>query len=125
MAMKNYAFQIALLCSTLLFMGCTAVSEDDLIDPTPLPPIVTYNRDVKPIIDNNCIICHSNPPQNNAPMSLVSYDDVKQAVLYRNLIGRISSNDPVFMMPYGGPRLPQNLIDIVIKWNDEDGLIEE
>ena len=125
MVMKNKVLQITLLCSALLFMGCTAVNEEDLSDPTPIPVIVTYNKDVKSIIDNNCIICHSNPPQNNAPMSLVSYDDVKQAVLFRNLIGRISSDDPVFGMPYGGPRLPQNLIDIIIKWNDEDGLIEE
>ena len=108
----------------MLFLGCTAVSEEDLIDTTPLPVIVTYNENIKPIINNNCIVCHSNPPQNAAPMPLVSYENVKEAVQNRNLIGRISSNDPAFLMPLGGPRLPQNLIDIIIQWN-EDGLIEE
>ena len=122
--MKKKLFQITLLNSLLLLFGCTAVSEEDLVDATPLPEIITYNVDVKSIIDNNCIICHSNPPQNGAPMPLVRYENVKEAVQNRNLIGRISSEDPAFMMPFGGPRLPQNLIDIIIQWN-EDGLIEE
>lgn len=122
--MKKRLFQITLLNSLLFLFGCTAVSEEDLVDATPIPETITFNEDVKPIIDNNCIICHSNPPQNGAPMPLVSYENVKEAVQNRNLIGRISSEDPAFMMPFGGPRLPQNLIDIIIQWN-EDGLIEE
>ena len=123
MDVKSKALQITLLSSMMLLIGCTAVSEEDLVDVT-LIEVVTFNEDVKPIIDNNCIICHSNPPQNGAPMPLVSYDNVKEAVQNRNLIGRISSEDPAFSMPFGGPRLPQNLIDMVIQWN-EDGLIEE
>ena len=122
--MKKKLFQIILLNSILFLFGCTAVSEEDLVDATPIPETITFNENVKPIIDNNCIFCHSNPPQNGAPMPLVSYENVKEAVQNRNLIGRISSEDPAFMMPFGGPRLPQNLIDIVIQWN-EDGLIED
>lgn len=108
----------------MFFLGCTAASEEDLVNATPIPETITYNEDVKSIIDNNCIICHSNPPQNGAPMPLISYENVKDAVQNRNLIGRISSEDPAFLMPFGGPRLPQNLIDIIIQWN-EDGLIKE
>lgn len=122
--MKRKILHVIHLCSLMLFLSCTAVSEEDLVDATPIPETITYNVEVKPIIDNNCIICHSNPPQNGAPMALVNYENVKDAVENRNLIGRISSEDPVFLMPFGGPRLPQNLIDIVIQWN-EDGLIEE
>ncbi len=124
MVMKRNVLQITLLSSIMLFLGCTAVSEEDLVDVTPIPETVTYSGHVKSIIDNNCIICHSNPPQNGAPMPLVSYENVKEAVQNRNLIGRISSEDPAFLMPFGGPRLPQNLIDIIIQWN-EDGLIKE
>ena len=124
MIMKSKLLQITLLGFAMLLFGCTAVSEDDLIDATPISEVLTYNENVKPIIDNNCIVCHSNPPQNGAPMSLISYENVKYAVQNRNLIGRISSNDPAFLMPLGGPRLPQNLIDIIVQWN-ENGLIEE
>jgi hypothetical protein len=122
--MKRNALRIALLISITFLLGCTAVSEEDLVDATPIPEKVTYVEDVKSIIDNNCISCHSNPPQNGAPMPLVNFENVKDAIENRNLIGRISTEDPAFLMPFGGPRLPQNLIDIVIQWN-EDGLIEE
>ncbi len=122
--MKRNLLQMILLSSMMILMGCTAASEEDLIDATPIPEALTFNEDVKPIIDNNCITCHSNPPQNGAPMPLVSYENVKEAVQNRNLIGRISSQNPAFLMPFGGQRLPQNLIDIIIQWN-EDGLIEE
>ncbi len=95
MIMKNNLLQISIrLGLMMLLIGCTAVSEDDLMDATPIPEILTYNENVKEAVEN------------------------------RNLIGRISSDDPSFLMPVGGPRLPQNLIDIIIQWN-ADGLIEE
>ncbi|MCB0462332.1 MAG: hypothetical protein R2816_01040 [Flavobacteriaceae bacterium] len=113
---------------TLVIVGflfsCTNASEEDLIDTTPIEDIVTYADDVKSIIDNNCIFCHSNPPENGAPMPLLTYYQVKDAVENRGLISRISSEDLAFVMPFGGPRLPQNLIDTVIKWQT-DGLLEE
>ena len=108
----------------ILLFGCTNASEDDLIDQTELPELVTYNSNVKSIIDNNCIVCHSYPPQNGAPMPLVTYENVKDAIQNRELIDRISSEDLGFLMPFGGPRLPQNLIDTVIQW-EEDGLLED
>ena len=114
-----------LIYFTIVFIiSCTNDSENDLIDNTPLPSIVTYTNTVKSIIDNNCLDCHINPPINDAPMSLLTYDNVKEAVENRNLIGRISSQDLSFVMPFGGPRLPQNLIDAVIQW-EENGLLEE
>lgn len=121
MKMKNifliYAFLIVLF-------GCTNTSENDLIDQTELPEMVTYQGRVKSIIDTNCINCHANPPENGAPMPLLTYENVKDAVQNRDLLTRISSQDMAFLMPFGGPRLPQNLIDTVIQW-EADGLVEE
>jgi len=108
----------------LLSLNCTNVSEDDLIDAEPLPDLVTYQADVKVIIDNNCISCHSMPPVNNAPMPLVLYIQVKNAVENNNLIGRITGAGPGSLMPKGGPKLPQSLIDIIIQW-EADGLLEQ
>jgi hypothetical protein len=104
--------------------SCTNVSEDDLIEAEPLPETVTYQADVKVIIDNNCIMCHNNPPINGAPMSLLLYENVKDAVEDRDLIGRITGTSSGPSMPFGGPMLPQNLIDIIIHW-EADGLLEE
>jgi len=113
----------------LIFIGstifsCTNTSEEDLIDVIVPPVLVTYNTDIKVIMDNNCLGCHSNPPVNGANVPLVNFDGVKSAVENNNLISRISGQigDGGFM-PLGGPRLPQNLIDLVVQW-EEDGLLE-
>ena len=109
---------------TIVLFSCTNVSEQDLIEDVQPIINITYNENVKTIIDNNCIGCHSSPPENGAPMSLTIYEDVKQAIKNRDLIGRISTADLSFVMPIGGPRLPQNLIDVVTQW-EIDGLQEE
>lgn len=109
---------------TFFVLGCTNVSESDLIEQTPLGEEVTYANTVKAIMDNNCIGCHSNPPVNGAPIALVTYGNVVNAVEDSDLIERISSNDLDFVMPFGGPRLPQNLIDAVIEWT-QNGFPED
>ena len=106
-----------------LFCSCSYNSEDDLTEDIIIDDEVTYNANIKTIIDNNCIFCHNSPPVNGAPMSLTTYNDVKSAVENRDLIDRISTNDLSSVMPFGGPRLPQNLIDLVIQW-EEEGLLE-
>ena len=114
------------IISTLIvtiFFSCSYNSEDDLNDTIIIEDLVNYDDNIKTIIDNNCITCHSNPPINGAPMHLTTFNAVKDAVENRDLIGRISTNDLGSVMPSGGPRLPQNLIDLVIQWETE-GLME-
>ena len=109
--------------TAILILGCTNASEDDLIDTQPLPTLVTYNVDVKPIIDNNCLNCHISPAINGASIPLLIYNNVKSGVENNNLISKISGNGPGGLMPFGGPMLPQNLIDTIIQW-EADGLLE-
>lgn len=118
--MKNILFKSTLLIYILITTSCSNDSQSDLIDNTPQITI-TYANTIKPVIDNNCIICHSNPPQNGAPMSLNSYNLVVDAVLNRGLIDRISKpqGDPG-LMPFGGTRLPQNTIDKFIEWTENN-----
>ncbi|MBJ6367089.1 hypothetical protein [Snuella sedimenti] len=107
----------------IMFYSCTNASEDDLTDSTSTPSTVTYNDHVKPIIDNNCISCHKVPAVNGASVSLLTYTNVKNAIQNNNLISKINGNGPGGLMPLGGPKLPQNLIDIITKW-ETDGLLE-
>ena len=109
---------------TILITGCSNNTLDDIeADEETLPEVITYTE-VKPIIDGACLNCHSNPPQNGAPMPLVNYDNVKEAVLNRNLLNKISKNEgDNGLMPLGGPRLPQSSINIISQW-EEDGLLE-
>ncbi|MGB0788528.1 MAG: c-type cytochrome [Marinirhabdus sp.] len=120
--------QLATLPVLLLFVSCSTTTEDDLID-APVNDddggveLVTY-QDVGPIFENVCTVCHSNPPQNGAPMSLETYTEVRDAVLNQSLLDRISRPEGApGAMPLGGPRLPQATINEIIQWN-EDGLLE-
>lgn len=113
-------FAFILLLTTTY--SCVNDSEADLAVPAPI--LVKYTTDVRPIIQGNCIPCHTDPPVNGAPMKLTTYDDVKYAVNNRGLLDRISRPQGApGMMPNGGTRLPQAKIDIIKKWK-EDGLME-
>jgi hypothetical protein len=95
--------------------ACTNESTSDLIGDS--AGEVTYTNTVKGIIDNNCLACHTQPPQNGAPMHLTTYADVKNAVLNRGLLDRISrAQGAPGMMPNGGTRLPQATIDKIFEW---------
>ena len=108
--MYCYGFVIFILngCTTDSLSDLTAVEEVEMI---------TYSENIKSIIDNNCIICHASTPVNGAPMSLTTYENVKEAVLNRGLLDRISRAEGTSgAMPFGGPRLPQNSIDAINEW---------
>ena len=99
-----------------LFLSCSNNSTDDLIDPN---TTVTYNLQVKNIIQTNCLFCHRDPPINGAPMRLTTYVDVKNAILNRGLLDRISRpQGATGMMPNGGTRLPQATINTLIAWQN-------
>ena len=120
---KKSIKSITLAFFSLLLNSCT---NDSLSDLTAVDDIesATYTQNVKSIIDNNCIVCHGSTPTNGAPMSLTTYTFVKQAVINRGLLDRISRAEGTSgAMPFGGPRLSQTNINVIIKWNT-DGLQE-
>lgn len=120
---KNTILISFLFLGTVLVSSCTNDSSADLSGIDELDE-VTYTNTVKSIIDNNCIMCHAATPVNGAPMSLTTYENVKQAVLNRGLLNRISrAQGEPGMMPNGGTRLPQPVIDQVQAWANQ-GLIE-
>lgn len=120
--MKKIVLVIAVLTVFITF-NCANDSEDDLIDSNSLPTTVNYIDHVKPIIDNNCISCHTNPPINGATIPLLTYQNVKSAVQNNHLISKINGNGPGSQMPLGGQKLPQYAIDLITKW-ETDGLLE-
>lgn len=113
--MNRLKLSLLIIPTVFLQFGCTSDSTSDLIDDS--VGEVTYTNTVKSVIENNCLICHSLPPQNGAPMSLTTYEDVKNAVLNRGLLNRISlAQGTPGMMPNGGMRLPQATIDKIFAW---------
>lgn len=115
----------SLLVFASFLMACSSDNPDTLIEDIPNENAITYQQNVKSIIDNNCISCHAATPINGAPMSLVTYTQVKNAIQNRGLLNRISlNNGNSLLMPQGGPRLPQATIDVVAQWQ-QDGLLNE
>ncbi len=109
---------------TLFTTSCSNNSTDDLTGSFPLVEVAKYNENVKPIIDANCVSCHATSPINGASIPLVTYQQVKNAVLTGGLINRISrQNGDGDLMPLGGPRMPQNTINVIVQW-EANGLLE-
>ncbi len=98
------------LCLTLLaFQGCSSESDNgDLMEtggnnnPPPSdggsggsgndnPEPLSFSADIQPIFNSNCVTCHDDPPTRNAPMPLVTLEEVREAIENRNLLGRINS----------------------------------
>ncbi len=91
-------------------------------NPTNPTTAVTYNKDVKSIIDANCVSCHSSG-RSAAFRPLTTFAQVKAAVESAGLLGRIQlQSGQQGLMPQGG-RMAQANIDLIVKWNT-DGLKE-
>jgi hypothetical protein len=113
---------IALIVIAAALYSCDSHTYEELEDPMVVVGNVTYDRNIKVIIDDNCIVCHS-PGGVSSFRPLTTYVEVRNAVLTTNLLERIQlpDSDPS-QMPQPG-RMPQNKIDLILQWN-EDGLLE-
>lgn len=111
--MKKY---LCIISSAVLLIACESRTYEEISDKTPIAEVVTYNKDVKPIIEANCVSCHSPGVQ-----SLTNYNEVKNNI--DNIINRINrpNGDPL-KMPQGGSLSPTQ-INIITKWK-ADGLTE-
>ena len=89
-------------------------------------PLVTYNRDISPIIFHSCSICHR--PGEAAPFSLLTYSDVKKHA--RQIVDLTQSRvmppwlpDPQELRFADDLRLPDAQIDLIRRWV-EQGAVE-
>lgn len=117
--MKMIPYKFLLLCGILMLTSCSNESTSDLID-IPQVENVTYSANIKPIIEISCLGCHGSPTDNGALGSFTTYEIVKQYVQDNRIIDRISKVEGQSgFMPLGGTRLPQQTIDLIIKWRDQ------
>jgi len=106
---------LALSCLFLMFsiVSCSSDSDDDNLGNTPPPNTsITYTNTIKSIMTGNCTGCHGNPTTNNAPMSLTTYTNVKDATENRGLIAQIESGN----MPKNGTKLSSTQIANIKTW---------
>ena len=107
-----------LIAGTVLAVTASAADVDD--------GRITYDRDVLPILEKNCLGCHS--PGQIAPMSFVTYEttrpwapQIKAVVAAKKMPPAVSS--PHYTMLTKDDGLTQAEIDTIVKWVD-DGAAE-
>lgn len=95
---------------------------------------VDYSRNVRPILEKNCVGCHHHgsldQPAMSGGLALDSYDAVlkggKEPIVKpgqaseSELLRRLEASDPAVRMPRGGPPLPAESIAVIRQWI-EDG----
>jgi len=82
---------------------------------------VTYNRDVRPIFEKNCMGCHR--PGQIAPMSFLTYEttrpwaaQIKAVVSAKKMPPAVTN--PHYIMLTKDDGLTQAEIDTIVKWVD-------
>ena len=122
-----------LIALAILLAAFTSCSDSDTYEDVETPPgtgtpgtdpvtTISYAKNVKSIIDGNCIGCHQ-AGRSASFRPLTTYAEVKAAVENAGLLGRIQlQNGEQGIMPQGG-RMSQANIDLIVKWNT-DGLKE-
>ncbi|WP_343695412.1 cytochrome c [Flavobacterium sp.] len=115
--MKKYIFLSGILLS---LYSCDSTTYESLEEPEVITGPVTYNANVKSIINSNCIACHAS---GGTLAPLETYAEVKDAVLNTDLLDRIQrQNGTPGQMPKGG-RMSQDKINTILQWST-DGLLE-
>jgi len=103
--------KLLLLSSLFLFVvSCSSDSDDELIEDT--PTTITYSNTIRPIMSAKCTGCHGDPLTNNAPMPLITYENVKDATESRGLINQVESGN----MPKNGTKLSSAQIANIKTW---------
>ncbi|MFP3593472.1 c-type cytochrome [Chryseobacterium sp. SIMBA_038] len=109
-----------ILSSAVLLIACESRTYEEISDNTPITETVRYTQDVKPVVEANCIGCHS-ATGSASYKPFTNYDQVKANI--DGILNRIQrQNGDSQKMPQGGS-LSQSQINIFIKWK-ADGLIE-
>jgi gluconolactonase len=82
-------------------------------------PPYTWARDVQPIVASNCLGCHSDPPQNQAPFPLVTWESTQVGSggrpVHEIMAERVDTPPPGSMPP--GGQLPIGQINLIRAWS--------
>ncbi len=119
----------SLVCCLILFVPCYAALSAD----TPIPDVVEFNRDVRPILSETCYACHG-PDANkreaelrlDTEAGLFGTASKTKPVVAGNagesdLIKRVTSADPEQLMPPvdSGKKLSPRDIAVLKKWVEQ------
>src|SRR5688572_20457759 len=96
----------------------TVCFQNECVDPRDADAgVVTFWQDVEPILDARCSGCHSDPPQNDAPFPLESFEDTQNQSAGQPIAQRMAArvSDPSRPMPPTGA-LASREQDVIVAW---------
>jgi hypothetical protein len=108
--MKTFKIIIVFMIACLIGFSCDSKTYEEISGEVANP---TYTNNVKPIIVNNCLACHSTAGAELPTME--TYTQVRDAAENGNMICRIDDQSCGTVMPQSG-RMPQSTINIIINW---------
>ncbi len=108
--MKALKSTIILAISCYVAFSCDSSTYDEISGQVANP---TYRANVKTIIDNNCLSCHSALAGQYPTME--TYAEVREAAESGSMICRIDDQSCGSVMPQSG-RMPQTNINTIKKW---------
>lgn len=107
--MKKYF--VGILFFVLIISSCVTENREDLFE---TPQEVSFSGDVQPLIQANCVGCHSRPnPNGNVPLE--NYDDIKAAGTNGSLVNSLKGENGFSLMPQTGS-LPADQIALIETW---------
>src|SRR5580704_14986386 len=117
--MMKGSFMLRFLVASLI-AGAMALAAD-AVSPAP----VTFNKDVLPILQKNCLSCHR--PGQVAPMSFLTYQSTRAWAKAMKAAVTTRKMPPWNADPHYGPylndrSLGQNEIDTIVQWADSGAL---
>ena len=116
--MKKMKLCFTIVASSIVLINCNSAKKTTETY-VPVEKKVSYNTDIKPIIENSCTPCHFPPKGKKEPLE--NYTHVKEHI--SNIITRVklTKDDRRFMPPKNKkPALNDSLIAVLVKWQKQN-----
>jgi hypothetical protein len=122
MIVKGWIIISSTLFLSAMLAGCTYDSREDVDLFVPCDTAaVTFQLTIRPILNNNCIVCHSGSSPANG-LDYEKYSDVFKVASDGRLVGAINHRAGFEPMPRFAPKLPTCEIQKIEKWVSEGSL---
>src|SRR5579872_2103438 len=132
---SRYRLSVVLCALALLAAATAAAGQHRAAAGGPSAAAPTYSKDVRPILQAHCTVCHSAATASNTAVSgglaLDSYAAIKAGTGQKAdpvltpgksgasaLYARLAATSPTRLMPKGGPPLPAAQIALIKRWID-------
>lgn len=115
--MKKIKFALLMLPFALLLMNCNSTKKGT--EYTAIKKKLSYNKDIKPIIETSCTPCHIPPQGKKEPLE--NYIHVKENI--GSIIERVKlpQEDRKFMPPRNKkPALNDSLVAVLVRWEQQN-----